>query len=334
MFRFQHLNYLMVLAILPVLVLLYIGLVYWRKNKLKKIGDERLVNEQILGFIPGRTTFKFIILALSLAFVIIGWANLQSGDKPEKVQRKGVDVVIALDVSKSMLARDIAPDRLTRAKQLVMLMTEKMQNDRVALILFAGRAYMQMPLTVDYGSLKMLLQNASPDMVPTQGTVIGDAIEMAMKTYSDNQHKYKAMIIITDGEDHDDKAIEKAREAADAGVVIHTVGVGSPQGATLYDPATRSVKLDDNGSPVVSKLNEEELRSLASSGHGTFNLLQNPEDVAQKLTASLEGMEQRNLGAIEFTEFTSFFQYFLLAGFITMLIEWILPGATLKRKTK
>ncbi len=327
MFRFQELEYLYALAIIPVLVLLFVLLIYWRRKKLKALGDERLVGDQLLGFIPGRATLRFILLTFGLSAIIVGWANLQAGDKLEKVQRKGVDVVIALDVSKSMLANDIQPNRLTRAKQLIMSLTEKMQNDRVALVVFAGRSYLQLPLTVDYSALKMMLQSVSPDMVQTQGTVIGDAVDMAQQSFSQTERKYKSLIIISDGEDHDENAIAKVKEAAGNGVVVHTVGVGSPQGTTLFDPETRAVKLDDKGTPVVSKLNEEELRSIASAGHGTYSLLQNTNDVADKLSAKLQSMEQRNFGAVEYSDYTSYFQYFLLAGFIAILIEWLIPGA-------
>ena len=332
MYRFQELYHLYALALVPLLVLLFIGAIYWRRRKLKKLGDERLVGAQVLGFIAGRNAFKFVLLAVALSAIIIGWANLQTGDKMEKVERKGVDLVIALDVSKSMLATDIQPDRLTRAKQLIMLLTDKMQNDRVAFIVFAGRSYLQVPLTVDYSAVKMMVQNASPAMVPTQGTVIGDAIDMAMTSFSQTERKYKSLIIISDGEDHDEKAAEKVKEAAEQGIIVHTVGIGSPQGTTLYDPETKSVKLDENGNPVISKLNEGELRSLAATGGGTYSLLQNADDVASKLTDRLEGMEQKNLGAVVYTDFTSYFQYFLAIGLIAMLAEWILPGAKLKFK--
>ena len=332
MFQFQHIGYLYALALLPLLALLFVLTLYWRNRRLKQLGDERLVNEQILGFIPGRNTFRFILMASALSVMIIGWANLRMGDKSEKVQRKGVDVIVALDVSKSMLAKDVQPDRLTRAKQLVMRMTDKMKNDRVALIVFAGRSYLQVPLTIDYSAVKMLLQNVSPDMVPTQGTVIGDAIDLAMKTFTQNERKYKSLIIISDGEDHDENAIEKAREAADNGVVIHTIGIGSPQGTTLYDPETKSVKLDENGNPVLSKLNEDEMKSIAAAGHGSYNLLQNTDDIADKLTADFEGMEQKSLGSVVYTDFTSYFQYFLFAGFLALVVEWLLPGR--KRKPK
>lgn len=333
MFQFQHIYYLYALAILPLLVFLFLGMVLWRKKKLQKLGDEKLVSSQILGFIPGRNTFKFILLTSALFVIIIGWANLTIGDKTEKIQRQGIDVIIALDVSKSMLAKDIQPDRLTRAKQLIMSMTDKMRNDRVALIVFAGRAYLQVPLTIDYSAVKMLLQNVSPDMVPTQGTVIGDAIDMAVQSFTQNERKYKSLIIISDGEDHDETAIQKTREAAENGVIVHTVGIGSQQGATLYDPDTKSVKLDENGTPVISKLNEDELKSIAGAGHGTYSLLQNTDEVATKLINEMEGMEQKNLGSVVYTDFTSYFQYFLFAGFLALIIEWLLPGTNRKVKT-
>ncbi|PQJ10673.1 hypothetical protein CJD36_011925 [Flavipsychrobacter stenotrophus] len=331
MFRFQELDYLFALAIVPVLIVLFIAVIYWRRKKIKQLGDERLVESQILGFIPGRATLKFILLTIGLVFTIVGLANLQAGDKIEKVQRKGVDVVIALDVSKSMLATDIQPNRLTRAQQLIMTLTDKMQNDRVALIVFAGRSYLQVPLTVDYAALKMMVQNVSTDMVPTQGTVIGDAVDMAVQSFSQTELKYKSLIVISDGEDHDEAALKKVQDAAEKGVVVHTVGIGSPQGTTLYDPETKSVKLDEQGAPVISKLNEEELRSLAAAGHGTYSLLQNTNDVANKLVSNLDGMEQKSLGSVVYTDYTSYFQYFILVGFLAFLAEWLIPGAKRKR---
>jgi Ca-activated chloride channel family protein len=334
MLRFQHISHLFALAAIPVFVVLFVWLIYWRKSKIKKLGDIQLVSEQIRGVIAGRITLKFILLCVAFLLLAIGWANLQTGDKTEKVQRKGVDVMIALDLSKSMLARDVEPDRLTRAKQLIMRMTDKMQNDRAGLIVFAGRAYLQVPLTIDYSALKMMLNNVNTGLIPTQGTVIGDAIDMAMQSFSQKERKYKSLVIISDGEDHDEQALAKAKEAAEAGVTIHTVGIGSPQGTTLYDPDTKSVKLDENGAPVVSKLNEDELKSLAATGHGTYTLLRNTDDAAEKLVDAMAGMEQKSLGSVVFTDFTSYFQYFLAAAFVLLAAEWFLPGAKLKMKTE
>lgn len=334
MLRFQHTAYLFALGLLPVLVVLFAWMIWWRRTKLRKLGEERLINEQVRGFIPGRNMLRFILACLALALLVIGWANLQMGAKMEKVQRKGVDVVIALDVSKSMLAQDIQPDRLTRAKQLIMRMIDKMQNDRVALVIFAGRAYLQVPLTIDYGAMKMMLQNVKPDLVPTQGTVISEAIDLAKQSFSQKEKKYKSLVIISDGEDHDENAISKIKDAAETGIITHTVGIGSPQGTTLYDPATRSVKLDENGNPVISKLNEDELRGIASAGRGTYTLLRNTDDVADKLVGEIDSMEQKSLGAVIFTDYKSYFQWFLGIGFILLLIEWILPGSDIRMKTK
>jgi Ca-activated chloride channel family protein len=333
MLRFQHLPYLFVLALLPVLVLLFVYMLYWRRKKIKSLGEEQFILDQIKGYINGRNTLKFILLSIAFALFVIGFANLQTADRTEKVQRKGVDVLFALDVSKSMLAKDVQPDRLTRAKQLIMNIMDKMHNDRVGLVVFAGRSYIQVPLTVDYSAVKMMLQTVSPDLVPAQGTVIGDAIDMSLESFSKQERKYKSLIIISDGEDHDERALQKARDAAETGVTIHTIGVGSPQGATLFDESTKAVKLDDSGNPVISKLNEDELRGLAAAGHGTYNLLQNPEAIAAKLMSELDGMEQKSLGAVLFTDYTSYFQYFLLAGLIALLIEWLIPGARKKSIT-
>lgn len=332
MMRFQHISHLYILTALPVLVLLFFWLIYWRRNKLKKLGDERLINEQVLGFITGRNTFKFILMALAFAAVAVGWANLQQSDKTEKIQSKGVDVVVALDVSKSMLAQDIQPDRLTRAKQLMQSLLDKLKGDRVALVVFAGRAYLQVPITIDFGALKMMLQNVKPDLVPTQGTVISEAIDLSIKSFSQKEKKYKSLIIISDGEDHDENAQAKVKEATEAGIIIHTVGVGSPEGAALYDPTTKAPKLDEQGNPVISKLNEEELKAIASAGGGTYSLLRNADDVASKLAGEIDDMEQKSLGSVTATNYTSYFQYFLALGLVALLIEWLLPGAKPMKK--
>jgi len=334
MFRFQHISHLYALGLLPILIVLFIGMVVWRKNKLRKLGEQRLVADQLQGFISGRPTTKFILLVVAFVTVIIGWANLQKGSGTEEVQRKGVDVIIALDVSKSMLATDIRPDRLTRAKQLIMSMIDKMKNDRVGLVVFAGRAYLQVPLTVDYSAMKMMLQNVKPDLVPTQGTVIGQAIDMATESFSQKEKKFKSLVIISDGEDHDENALTKAKDAAETGTIIHTVGIGSPEGTTLFDPETKSVKLDENGNPVVSKLNEDELRTIASAGKGTYSLLRNVDDVSTRLVNEIDGMEQKSLGAVIFSSYASYFQYFVAIAFVALLIEWLLPGNSMKTKTK
>lgn len=332
MYRFQHPDYLLLLAAVPVLVLLFLLLLLWRGRVLRTLGEQRLVTAQVLGRIPGRITLKAILFLLALGLATIGLANLQGGGKPEQVQRKGVDVLIALDVSRSMLAQDLQPNRLTRAKQLIERLLDKLHNDRVGLIIFAGRSYLQVPLTIDYSAIRMMLQNVRPDLVPAQGTVIGEAIELAKNSFSQKERKYKSLIIISDGEDHDERAASLVKDAADAGVIIHTVGVGSPSGTTLIDETTGAPKLDEGGQPVVTKLNEEELKSLASKGGGTYTLLRNGEDAAAGLADNVDSMESRSIGAVSYTDYNSYFQYFLLPALLLLFAEWLIPGARPSRK--
>lgn len=327
MLRLQHPEYLLLLAGIPVLIVLFLLLLFWRRRVMRTLGESQLVNRQIMGRIPGRITLKALLLLLALGISVLGAANLQGGGKPEQVQRKGVDVIIALDVSRSMLATDLQPDRLTRAKQLIERLLDKLHNDRVGLIIFAGRAYLQVPLTVDYASMRMMLQNARPDLVPTQGTVIGDAISLSMKSFSQKERKFKSLIILSDGEDHDERADAAAAEAAESGVVIHTVGLGSPQGAALFDPDTKAPKLDERGEQVVTKLNEEGLRALAAKGAGTYTLLGNGEEAAGRLAENIDSMEGRSMGTVSYTDYNSYFQYFLLPALLLLLAEWMIPGA-------
>lgn len=327
MFRFQHSDYLWFLLLIPFCIVLYVSYLQWRKLKVRKIGDPKLVQELIKGRIKGRSTTKFSLLAASILITIFALANLQTGAQTEKVSRKGVDVFFVLDVSKSMLATDVPPNRLTRAKQLINRMTDKMSNDRVGLVLFAGKSYLQVPLTVDYGAAKMLLSSVQPDIIPTQGTVVADAIEMARQSFSSTDKKYKAIVLISDGEDHDERALEQAKKAAEEGVVIYTIGIGSPEGSTLIDPETGSIKMDQQGQPVVTRLNEAELQSIAEATGGTYKLLTNTNRVADGLTALLDNMEGRSLGSVLYNSYNSYFQYFLVAALLLLVADLLIPFA-------
>lgn len=332
MIRFQHFEYLWLLMLVPVAVALYIAYLRWRKARIRKLGDAQLIDQLLTGRIAGRSTTRFVLITVALFLAIVGLANLQQGAQTEKTARKGVDVFFALDVSKSMLARDVQPDRLTRAKQLIARMMDKMSNDRVGLIVFAGRSYLQVPLTVDYAAAKMLLETVTPDAVPTQGTVLSEAIDMSGESFSQKEKKYKALVLISDGEDHDEKALDAAKKAAEQGTIIYTVGIGSPQGSTIIDPETGEEKLDENGQPVITKLNEGELRSLAEATGGTYTLLTNTNHAADAIVGIIDDMEAKNYGSIQFTDFNSYFQYFIAAALLLMIAEWILPAASLLKK--
>src|SRR5882757_4710232 len=233
MVKWQHTEFLMGLGILPLLGLLLYTLVLWKKRTKKRIGDPALVGQLVKSFSPLRFGIKAGLVLLAFAIVVMGAANFQRPGAMENVNRKGVDVMLVLDVSKSMLARDIKPSRLERAKQLLFRLTDQLTNDRVGLILFAGRAYLQMPLTTDHSAARMYIQSASPDVVPTQGTVIGDALKMAGEAFNSKERKYKSIVLISDGEDHDPEALKVAQTLKESGVMINTVGIGSPEGSPI-----------------------------------------------------------------------------------------------------
>ncbi len=324
----------MAFVLIPVLVLLFGAYLGWRRRIQQSLGDGRLVQLQWQGKIPGRRSLRFILFLISLSLLIVGWANLQMGMGAEKVERKGVDVVFALDVSNSMLARDISPDRLTRAKQVILRMMDKLEGDRVGLIIFAGRAYLQVPITVDYGAVRMMLSYVDPSNIQAQGTVISEAVSMARASFSQKEKKYKTLVIITDGEDHDPASIQEVTRAVEDGVLVHTVGVGSAEGSALYDPRTGGVKKDREGNPVISRLNEQALKDLAAKGGGMYFPLTNPERTADELVAQIGEMEERSLGSIVFTDYKSYFQYFLLPGFLILCLETLIPGARRRRSER
>jgi len=332
LFRFQNFEYLFMLLLIPVIIVLYVLYLRWRRAKIHKLADPALIKHLVKGRIAGRSTTRIVLLMIAVFFGIIGLANLQRGAQTEKAERKGVDVFFALDVSKSMLAKDVQPDRLTRAKQLIETMINKMVNDRVGLVVFAGKAYLQVPLTIDYSASKMLLGTVSPDMIPTQGTVLGDALDLANTSFSQKERKYKSIILISDGEDHDERAIDAAKEAAKEGVIIHTIGIGSPQGTTIFDAETGAPKLDENGQPVITKLNEDELKSIAASTGGTYTYLTNTKQAADKLVSLVDSMEGKSFGSVLFTDYNSYFQYFIAAALLLIIAEWVLPAASLLKK--
>lgn len=326
MLRFQHSEYLWALVLLLVLQLAFIGVSWWKRRSIRKLGDPVLIEKLFLGYSRQLFVFKFMLLFLAFFFGVVGLANLQKGSRMEKITRKGVDVVIALDVSKSMLAGDVKPDRLTRAKQLITKLTDKLDNDRVGLVVFAGNAYLQMPLTIDYAAAKMYLSTVTPDMIPTQGTAMGEAIRVSDEAFNKKERKHKSLIIISDGEDQQEGAIQKAKAAFETGVVINTIGIGSPTGAPLPDPETGANKKDREGNTVISKLNENALRAVAAAGKGVYvHLDNNTEEVVGTLVNKIDSMEQKEFGENIFTDYNSFFQYFLVISLILIVAEFFIP---------
>src|SRR5579863_1099585 len=322
MFRIEHIEYLVGLAALPLLLLLLWLLLRWKRKTVSRIGDPSLVSQLIGNFSSGRFLIKAGLALIAFITIVLAAANLQKPGAMENVQRKGVDVMLVLDVSKSMLARDIKPSRLERAKQFLLRLVDQLPNDRIGVVLFAGRAYLQMPLTTDHGAAYMYIQEASPDVVPTQGTVIADALRMANSGFNSKERKYKAIVLVSDGEDHDPDALAVAKTLAQDGVMINTVGIGSPEGSPIEDPATGELKKDDQGNIVISKLNEAELQKLADVSNGQYIRLDNMEDALITLTQQLGSIEKKSLNDAEYVDYKSYFQWFLAAALVFLLLEF------------
>ena len=334
MIRFQHIEFILVLAAVPVMVFLYYMLIQWKRKAMKKMGDPSLVKQLITGFSPVRFGIKFILVVLAFVLCAIALADLVKPMGNQKINRKGIDVMVALDVSKSMLAEDIKPNRLERAKQLISKIIDKLPDDKIGIVIFAGRAYLQMPLTTDHSAARMYLSSASTDNVPTQGTVISQALKMCYAAFNTKEKKYRSILLISDGEDHDEDAIDVTKKIADEGVMVNTVGIGSPQGASIMDPETNDFIKDESGNTVVSKLNEEELRKIAQSGHGTYQLFTSADQVADNIDNKLQTIGQTTLTGSAFGVFENYFWYFLLAALVVLVAESFLKERVEAKKAK
>lgn len=326
MFRFENPEYLYALVALPVLLVLFILYLRWKKRATSRLGESSLIQSLMPDVSKYRSGIKFGLKLLALALLFIGWANPQWGSKKEEVKRKSVDVLIALDISTSMYAQDIPPNRLERAKRFAEGLIDKLKGERIGLILFAGSAYLQMPVTTDYAAAKLFVRSANPDLAGTQGTAISEAIQLARKTFEGDDGSHKALIIITDGEDHDGEANEEAAAARDDGIFLFTVGVGTPAGSfiPINIRGREDYKRDNTGQPVRSKLNEEMLQEVAKSGDGSYFHIADGDAVANDLKNKIEQMEKRELEVRSFTEYNSYFQYFIFAGLLLLIIEFLI----------
>jgi len=328
--RFEHINYLTGLFALIALGGLFAFALFMKKRTVKKIGDERLVRELTRKYSPFNFLFKFLLIAVCLTAIIFGAANLQMPGAEDAVSRKGIDVVIAMDVSRSMLADDIKPNRLERARQLVYKLIDKFPDDRIGLVVFAGHAYLQMPLTTDHAAARMYVQQANPSIVAAQGTVISEALRVSNRAFNSKDRKFKSIILITDGEDHDEQAIPMAQQIAGEGVMINTVGIGSPEGSPILDPSTNDFKKDANGNTVISKLNEPELQQLAANTNGIYVRLSEPDDAVTALDTQLDKIEKTATGDNSLREYTSYFQWFIALALLFLIGEFFYPERSFK----
>ncbi|MGB3005420.1 MAG: VWA domain-containing protein [Chitinophagaceae bacterium] len=323
--QFQYKEFVWLFLAIAVLTILFIILIRWKKKTIKRIGDEKLVRALISNYSHLLFTSKFIIIIIAMAIGVVAVMNPRKPAGAENIKRKGIDVVIALDVSKSMLAADLAPNRLERAKQFIGKLLNEMPNDRVALVLFAGKAYLQMPLTVDHGAARLFVASASPDVIPQQGTVISDALNMSAKVFNSEEKKFKAIILISDGEDHDEDAVATAKELATRGVMINTVGIGSPEGSVIIDPLTGQNKIDVTGNTIITKLNEEALKELAQKTNGVYVRLQSSDEAVSLLKNQLSQIDLKAFSDESMMNFKTYYFWFGAAMFLLLLVEIFIP---------
>jgi Ca-activated chloride channel family protein len=329
MFRFQHKEFLYLLVLLIPVLLLFIVFQRWRKKSIAKFGTASLVYQLIPDFSNGKQIIKFILLSFAFIFLVLGLANPQIGTKQEKVKRQGIDVVIALDVSKSMLAEDVQPNRLARAKNFISNFIDQLHNDRLALVVFAGRAYLQMPLSVDYSAAKLYLKTISTESVPTQGTSISDAIDMANESFAQGDNKSKALIIISDGEDHEAGVDEALEAAAKTGIKVFTLAVGTDKGSPIPLP-NGDYKRDAEGNIVLSKVNFEAMKEYAQKGNGKAYVLGSGKDEVHDILKELGRIGTKDLEDVVFTDYDDKFQYCLIIAVLLLLAEFMLS----ERKSK
>ncbi|WP_207497316.1 VWA domain-containing protein [Aridibaculum aurantiacum] len=327
---FQNLEYLLGLLLLVPITLLFVFLLRWKRKVRKQIGDEDLVKSLVKDYSPKYFRLKFFVFIAALALCVIGAANLRKPKAGASGNKAGIDVMVVLDVSNSMLAQDIKPNRLERAKQVLNKLVDQLEDNRMGLVVFAGQAFLQMPLTADLASAKMFISNASPSAVPVQGTVIGDALRLANASLDTKERKYKAVILVTDGEDHDEKVEAASDELAEFGVVVHAIGIGSPDGAPIFDEVINDYKKDLQGNVVVSKLNEKDLQLVAQKTGGEYVLFNSPDEVVTRIMNELNQMDKKQVGGGEQRSYDSYFQWFLLVALVLLLVEVFIPERRIK----
>jgi Ca-activated chloride channel homolog len=331
-FRFAHPEYFYLLLVIPVFFILFILSRINRRRSLRRFGESALIEQLMPSVSYGRPVIKFLIWMVALGLIITALAQPQFGSKLLTSKRKGVELIIALDVSNSMMAEDIKPNRLERAKRAIAKLTERLKNDKLGLIVFAGQAFVQLPITTDYVSAKLFLDAINTNIVPVQGTAIGAAIQMATKSFTPNFTGSKAIIVITDGENHEDDAVGAAREAMEKKIVVHTIGMGLPQGAPIrIGPEGSSDFLKDKSNNiVVTKLDEPMLTQIATAGGGTYIRANNAEVGLNNLFNEIEKMEKSEMDLREYSEYNDQFPLFLSLALTLILLDFMI----LDRKNK
>lgn len=330
MFRFESPQYLYLLLVLVALTAIHYYIIYKKKRQLKRFGDPELTRQLFLGVSRWRPEVKFWITMLALASFIVALARPQFGTRLDTRERVGIEAIIALDVSNSMLAEDVKPNRLEKAKMMVSNMVDGMRDDKIGLIVFAGQAFVQLPITSDYVSAKMFLETISPSMISVQGTDIAEAINLSMRSFTQQEDVSRAIFVITDGEDNEARGVEAAKQAASQGIRVYVLGIGNPGGAPIPIPGTGQYIIDDEGNTVISKLSEEMCREIATAGQGSYIYVDNSSSAQKKLSEQLDRLAKAKMESQVYSEYDEQFQGFVLIGILLLLLDVFL----LERESK
>jgi Ca-activated chloride channel homolog len=324
MFRFEDPTYLYLLIILPFIVLFYLYSNLKRRKAIKKFGDPELMAQLMPDVSKYRPDIKFWLVFSALALTIVLMARPQFGSKTEKVKRSGVEVIIALDISNSMLAQDIVPSRLEKAKMLVSKMVDELDQDKVGMIVFAGDAYTQLPITSDYISAKMFLETITPELISRQGTAIGSAIDLAAHSFTQQKGVGRAIVVITDGENHEDGAVEAAKAAKEKGILVHVLGVGSPGGSPIPIAGTSNFRKDRQGNVIVTRLNEQMCKEIAAAGKGIYAHVDNTNSAQKALNSKIDEMAKSDVESSMYTGFDEQFQGVAWIILVLLIVDLLL----------
>ena len=335
MFRCANIEMLWWLITIPVFVITYIVYTKRKQHQLTEFGDPELMAQLMPDASKSRPIWKFGMLIVALILLIVAAARPQYGQKEKTVKRQGIEVMVALDISNSMLAEDVAPNRLDRAKQMLSKMIDNMVDDKVGLVVFAGDAFTQLPITCDYVSAKMFLNTISPTLIPTQGTAIGAALQTAITSFGAQESEAgRAIILITDGENHEDDAIAAAKKANELGMQVFVIGIGKPEGAPIPKPGTNDYFKDRAGQVVVSRLNEEMCQQIAVAGNGAYVRCDNTNTAMRALQQELDRIATTELESTVYADYNEQYQSFVLIALLLLAIEFFILSRKNHRLTR
>lgn len=335
MFRFANIEMLWWLITTPVFVIAYIIYTKHKRRQLMEFGDQELVAQLMPDASKGRPIWKFSLLLLAWVLLIVASSRPQYGQQEKTIKRQGIEVMVALDISNSMLAEDVAPNRLDRAKQILSKMIDNMVDDKVGLVVFAGEAFTQLPITCDYVSAKMFLNTITPNLISTQGTAIGAALQTAVTSFGATESEAgRAIILITDGENHEDDAIAAAKQAQELGIQVFVVGIGKPEGSPIPKPGSNDYFKDRSGQVVVSRLNEEMCQQIAAAGKGIYVRCDNTNTAMRALQQELDRMATAELESTVYADYNEQYQSFVLIALLLIVIEFFILSRKNHRLTR